>query len=161
MATGLFSIPAANLAGHLFILGTTGKGRSRLLEAEAARLGLSIDEYERKMAPENARQARLREQERARRERAEQERLGRVCEAYWSATGPLSEDLSSLHDVLVCELGIACPTPAQQKALFLLLPASVVGQGIAWGFSDTAVRDEICEFVRGLSADARQSLMGV
>ena len=77
----------------------------------------------------------------------ESRRLAAVCKAWWDATPAGSPDMGKLHDCLVDADISESPTEAQQKILLLMLPASVIGQGIAWGFSDSAVGDSIREFI--------------
>ena len=73
--------------GHTMILGTSGQGKSGLLQAEAMRLGIPYDELMRRMepTPEQEEQARMRQDEE---QQAGEERLNAVREAFWSLTPP-------------------------------------------------------------------------
>lgn len=93
------------------------------------------------------------EMERARKhEQAEHERVNKrlnaVREAYWQTSA--EGDFYSLHDALVSTVmkgSRISPTQHHIKALFMMLPASIIGQGVAWGFGDTEVGDDIYSFV--------------
>jgi hypothetical protein len=76
----------------------------------------------------------------------EEVRLTAVRNAYWDHTDPASSDLYPLHDVLSHFLGIKEPTLAQQKTLFLMLPAEIIGLIVQWGVSDTEVREAVYNF---------------
>ncbi|MFY1903644.1 hypothetical protein ACOTBZ_28565 [Achromobacter xylosoxidans] len=41
----------------------------------------------------------------------------------------------------------APPSLAQLKAVFMMLPATIVGTGLSWGFDDTEVGDDIHRFI--------------
>jgi hypothetical protein len=129
------------------IFGTSGQGKSGLLQAEALRLGISYDELLRRMAPTPEQ---VKEQERMRQDEAQQagaKRLNAVREAFWSLTPPGHYDFDCLHDVLSTADLAGEPTPAQVKALFMMLPSDILGSAISWGFNDTEVRERIYEFV--------------
>lgn len=142
----LFTLPAGEGCYHTMIFGCSGRGRSVLLESLAAQQGLTVEELERRHAPTPEQQdaARRRQEDEVQREAR---RLAAVCQAYWDSTSEDEGDLGILSDVLAIGLDIEEPTRDQQKALLLMLPANVVGQGIAWGFSDTEVRESLYEFV--------------
>lgn len=139
-------IEGSDFAHHHVIIGTTRKGKSVILAAEAARLGITYDELLKRMepTPEQREKERILQEERKQREIA---RLTAVCEAYWVNSTEDDSDLYVLHDALVCAEIVESPTEEQQKSLFLMLPSDIVGQGIAWGFSDTEVRENIQSFV--------------
>lgn len=131
---------------HVMILGSTAKGRSRLLEAEANRLGISYEELELRLepTPEQKEKARMRQEER---NRHEAQRLDAVRLAYWDNTDKSDSDLYVLSDALSVAEIAGEPSIEQQRILFMMLPANVFGQGVAWGFSDTEVRGQVHEFV--------------
>jgi len=131
---------------HIMILGSSGKGRSRMLEAEANRLGISYEEMERRLepTPEQQEKARMRQEER---DRHEAQRLDAVRRAYWDNTDKSDLALCVLSDALRAAEIVRVPNIEQQRILFMMLPANVFGQGVAWGFSDTEVRGQIHEFV--------------
>lgn len=86
-------------------------------------------------------------QEQAEKER-EAKRLDAVREAYWQASN--EDDFDRLHDALVSTVmqdSANEPTTEQIKALFMMLPAQIIGLGISWGFSDTEVGDDIYTFI--------------
>ncbi|MDK0999521.1 hypothetical protein ACO2TQ_40020 [Burkholderia sp. OKR4-1] len=130
--------------GHSVILGSTRRGKSALLQAEAYRLGISYEELERRLEPtaEQTEITRMKQEEKDRREAA---RLDAVRKAYWDNTDKSDPDLSPLISAL--DGLVAHPTVEQQRILFMMLPADVFGQGVSWGFSDTEVRGRIYEFV--------------
>lgn len=131
---------------HIMILGSSGKGRSRMLEAEASRLGISYEELEHRLepTPEQKEKARMRQEER---DRHEAQRLDAVRRAYWDNTDKSDSDLYVLSDALRAAKIVSDPNIEQQRILFMMLPANVFGQGVAWGFSDTEVGGQIHEFV--------------
>lgn len=99
---------------HAMIVGTSGQGKSVLLQAEALRLGISYDELLRRMElkPEQKERERMRQVDE---DRVEEERLNAVREAFWSLTPPGHLDFDCLHDVLVASELAEDPTPSQAK----------------------------------------------
>lgn len=71
-------------------------------------------------------------------------RLQAVREAYWNNTDEDDHNTDVFHDALT-NIGLNEPTPAHQKSLFMLIPETILGQGISWSFSDTEVRHAIYE----------------
>lgn len=53
-----------------------------------------------------------------------------------------------LHDALVTELDLQKPTDEQIKKLYDIVPMITIYNGVAYGFSDTCVREELHEFIR-------------
>ena len=129
--------------GHTMSVGGSGKAKSALLMAEARRRGIS---YEELLQPSPEHIEGDCESEPIS-EAQEEKCLAAVCEAYWTNSPSDSTSLQQLHDILVVTELSEEPTSEQVKALLLLLPAHIVGQGIAWGFEDTDVRDQIYEYV--------------
>lgn len=80
-------------------------------------------------------------------DRAEDQRLNAVREAFWHNTPEGHRDLSQLHDVLVVSDIVEEPMADQIKAFFMMLPADIIGSALSWGFSDTEVRERTYEFV--------------
>lgn len=78
--------------------------------------------------------------------RAEEQRLNAVREAFWHNTPQGHHDLSQLHHVLVVSEIVEEPTADQIKAFFMTLPADIIGSALSWGFSDTEVRERTYEF---------------
>jgi len=81
------------------------------------------------------------------RDRHEAQRLDAVRRAYWDNTDKSDLALCVLSDALRAAEIVRVPNIEQQRILFMMLPANVFGQGVAWGFSDTEVRGQIHEFV--------------
>ncbi len=144
--TGGITLDIGSGANHTLLLASTRKGKSKLVQAEADRLGISYEEMERRLEPttEEKEQERMRQEEVDRRAAR---RLDAVRMAYWDNTEESDSDLYPLANALSAE-GIATePTMEQQRLLFMMLPADVFGQGVSWGFSDTEVRGQIYTFV--------------
>lgn len=147
MKPPLFTLTSSDpQRAHTLVIGPTRKGTSALLQAEASRLGISYEEMERRLEPtvEQKANARMKQEERDRREAA---RLDAVRQAYWDNTDKAGADLHVLSDALTATGISANPTIQQQRILFMMLPASVFGQGVSWGFSDTEVREQVHAFV--------------
>lgn len=75
----------------------------------------------------------------------------------WQDTG----EFDRIHDVLVdtvFEEEDEGPTDEQVKALFMMLPAHIIGQGISWGFNDTEVGDGTYHFVQDNEDEVRAAL---
>jgi hypothetical protein len=90
-------------------------------------------------------------------------RKNAVLEAYWSATedsshGPYKEDLQWLYEYLIRFCEIEKPTLEQQKALLFMLPLELIGSGISWGFRDSAVRDNLRDFVEENAASVKETI---
>lgn len=130
---------------HTLTFGTTGQGKSAIIQAEATRLGISYATLMRRLEPADA-------QKEERRMHVEYEnqirskRMEAVRAAYWQNTPDESNDLHNLHDALV-DVGIAHPTREQIKVVFMMLPVAIFGLALTWGFSDTEVGDHIYGFV--------------
>ena len=131
---------------HTMTLGTSGQGKSVLLQAEALRLGITYEELLQRLEPteEQKEEQRMRQEEE---NRVEDQRLKAVREAFWHNTPEGHHDLSQLHDVLVVSDIAEEPTADQIKAFFMMLPADIIGSALSWGFSDTEVRERTYEFV--------------
>ena len=85
---------------------------------------------------------------RERAKQAEAQRLAAVREAYWQNSS--ENEFYRVHDALVSTLMDKAPqgpTDDQVKALFMILPAPIIGLGVAWGFGDTEVGDAIFRFI--------------
>lgn len=147
MTTPIFTTIKDGDTYHTMILGTSGQGKSVLLQAEALRLGITSEELLQRMEPteEQKEQHRMRQQEE---DRAEDQRLNAVREAFWRNTPQGHNDLDQLHDVLVMSDIVKEPTPEQIKAFFMKLPADIIGSALSWGFSDTEVRERTYEFAQ-------------
>jgi len=150
---GSFWIPS-NLSGDVLIIGTTGKGKSRLGEI----FGLSAEELEAlsrpSLTPEQIAEEKRRKTER---NAAAAARLQAIREAIWAHR---RDDLefSALQDTL-STLGITdCPSDDQQKAFFDLLPDHIVGLVVSWGFSDTEVREAIFTYAEENLQDVAQAV---
>jgi hypothetical protein len=146
MTTPIFTTIEDGDTYHTMILGTSGQGKSVLLQAEARRLGITYEELLQRMEPTEGQK----EQQRIHQEavdQAEEQRLNAVREAFWQNTPAGHHDLRQIHDVLGASDIVAEPTADQIKALFMMLPADIIGSALSWGFSDTEVRERVYEFV--------------
>ena len=150
------STPDGQHASHHLIVGQSGKGKSVLLQLEAARLGISYEELQLRYAPteEEEAQMRIKVEEQA---VTEARRLQAVRSAVWEAWLDDEWAFSRLHDVLVDTVARNGLSREQLKAVFMLLPASLIGKGISWGFTDTEVGDDMHEFVE----DNRETILAV
>lgn len=126
------------IINHIFILGTTGKGRSSFI-GEAQQTSLFEDDSE------------LYNNQQKKKDNKRTQRLQNIREAYWLSTLEIDSELfefATIHDSLVEFLNIKDPTIDEQKVVFDLLPQHIIGAGISWGFNDTEVRDNIYTFVQ-------------
>ncbi|OAD16452.1 hypothetical protein [Achromobacter insolitus] len=131
---------------HFMIIGSTGKGRSSLLQAEADRRGISYEELEHCLEPTKEQKEQMRMREEA--EQQEEElRLQAVRQAIWDAWSDDESAFSRIHDALVSTVMDDSPSQAQLKAVFMMLSATIIGKGISWGFDDTEVGDDIYQFI--------------
>jgi len=73
-------------------------------------------------------------------------RLKAVREAYWYASDENSGEFNALHGALSSINPDCTPSIGQQKILFFMLPDTIIGHGISWGFDDTEVRESIYDF---------------
>lgn len=142
----LFTVGTAFQHEHMRFFGQTRKGKSQFVQAKADRLGISYEEMERRLEPtfEQKEKARMKREERERREAV---RLEAVRKAYWDNTDKADSDLHVFSDALSVAGVATDPTVQQQRILFMMLPANVIGQGVAWGFSDSEVRGQVHAFV--------------
>lgn len=131
---------------HAMIFGTTARGKSVLLQAEALRLGITYEELLQRLEPteEQKEQQRMCQEEET---RTEEHRLKAVREAFWHNTPEGHHDLRQLHDLLLVSHISEEPTYDQIKSFFMMLPADIIGSALSWGFSDTEVRERTYEFV--------------
>nr|WP_011031946.1 MULTISPECIES: hypothetical protein [Pseudomonas]CAD13467.1 hypothetical protein [Pseudomonas sp. SLT2001]CEK42432.1 hypothetical protein PQBR55_0053 [Pseudomonas fluorescens SBW25] len=133
----------ADGVGHTMIVGGSDNAKSALLMAEARRRGISYEDLLQPSPEQIEADCESESISEAQKEKC----LAAVCEAYWANSPLESTSLQQLHDTLVVAELSEEPTPEQVKALLMLLPAHIVGQGIAWGFEDTDVRDQVYEYV--------------
>lgn len=131
---------------HFMIIGSTGKGRSSLLRAEAVRRGISYEELEHRLERTQEQKERMRMREEAG-QREEEQRLQAVRQAIWDAWSDDESAFSRIHDALVSMVMDDSPSQVQLKAVFMMLPATIIGKGISWGFDDTEVGDDIYQFI--------------
>lgn len=136
-----------NSSHHSLIIGASGKGKSFLTEAYAKENNITYEEAEKRLSPSE-------EQLKARKEALEEEkrlnnlRMKKVKEVYWENYSDSEYEFGNFHDALVSNLGINNPSQEQIKEFFLMIPDEIFGSGIAHGFSDSVVRDDIHEFAR-------------
>lgn len=131
MTTPIFTTSQDGDTYRTMIIGTSGQGKSALLQAEARRLGITYEELLQRMEPteEQKEQRRMRQEEE---DRAEDQRLNAVREAFWHNTPKGHHDLEQLHDVLVVSDIAEEPTLEQIKAFFMMLPADIIGSALSW-----------------------------
>lgn len=146
MTNQVFFTAHVNDVHHTMVIGTAGLGKSFRLEAEARQLGITYEELLQRLEPteEQKEQQRMRQEKE---DRAEDQRLKAVREAFLRNTPEGHHDLSQLHDVLVVSDIVEDPTADQIKVFFMMLPADIIGSALSWGFSDTEVRARTYEFV--------------
>lgn len=134
------------LTNNTLIVGTSGKGKSVLLQQYALAKGISYDEALAQSQPS---------EDQINAEKAVEElelsmravRMQATKNAFWESSLIDSNEFYVFHDSLIVLCGIQSPSDSQLKALFDLLPGGVFGRGIQWGFGDTEVRDEIWTYV--------------
>lgn len=156
MTTPMFLISPDN-KNHTMIIGSSGSGKSVLLQAEAMRLGISYEELMRRLEPSEEATRKMKEREDDA-TRVAAARMQAVRDAYWKATPPDHHDLECLHDALVCSALSNEPTNEMVKALFMMLPDDIMGSAISWGFSDTEVRERVYAFIKDNSTEVRSSI---
>lgn len=150
--SGIFDLPEGNEAGlgHTIIFGSTGYGRGVDGDAEASRGMLPVFVLgSRTNAPASSTDTPL---------PAVSARQAATCAAYWQATPEDSGDFANIADALQDVLDIS-PTRDQVRLALGLLPEELFGQGIAWGFNDSVVRDDIYEFFEKHRGAVRSALM--
>lgn len=73
--------------------------------------------------------------------------LDAVRKAYWAWADGHDSEFYILYDALANAKISQKPTLVQVRSLFMMLPGNIIGQGIAWGFNDTEVRESVHSFV--------------
>ena len=129
---------------HNIIVGHSGKGRSTLIQQMADQQSMTYKKMERRCQPTEA-QIQHRKQEEKASQLASQKRLQMIRDAYWN--GSDESEFYDLHDTIVDFLNIA-PTKEQVRAVFNLLPSSIIGGAIQWGMDDTEVRDQTYVYIQ-------------
>lgn len=140
---------------HTLILGTTGRGKSLLLQQEAERLGITVEELENRLEPSAEQKAAEQQREASERDRRFRQ-LQAVRDAWWQ--GSNESDVVELRWAVQEHLGIEASSVDVLKAAFDQLPADLMGDIIRWGMSDTEVRESIWDFVRDNQAPIRGEL---
>lgn len=142
MQNGIFALGNGS---NVAVIGTSGKGKSRLLEVIATQNGITVEEAERLHATHSNddTQGEFSKEE----EKIQEIRLKNVRDAYWSSTPEEASDFYCMSDSCVEFLDIE-PTREQLKIIFDSLPSQIIGEGIKWGFSDSVVRDNIYVFIQ-------------
>lgn len=74
-------------------------------------------------------------------------RINAIRQVYWNASVDLN-DFAALDRALESVADISQPTLSQRKALFDMLPQSVLGFCIQWGLNDKDVCDVIIDFAQ-------------
>lgn len=141
----IFYNMGGSLNAHTIVVGTTGKGKSLLLEEEAKRLGITYDELLKQMEPTEEQKAMI---EANKQKRAEEQRVkeSTIRNAIWATFD--QSDIAEFLDALKIILEIPEPTKSNAKEVFFALDMSIVGNIVSWGISDTPTREAIWEFVR-------------
>lgn len=154
MADKHIAVPAFNIGAHTMVLGTTGKGRSKIIDDEADRLGISVEELERRLAPspEALERQRILQEEQQRRA---QRRLSAMKQAYWENSE--AGDFDRLHDAIVSQIDVELGI-GQIRAVFDRLPEDIFGLAVQHGFDDTEVGDHVYRFIRDNLAVIRADL---
>lgn len=134
-----------DLSNHVMQIGSTGRGKSSMIEAEAKRRGISYEEVEREWEPSLEEKQREELREQAARVKSDL-RITAVREAYWNATAPEFSEFDSMFDTLN-EFYDKEVTIDHVRKLFNMIPGDLIGEGVKWGFSDSGVRDSVFEFV--------------
>jgi hypothetical protein len=155
MTTELFSKDGVTY--HTLTIGHSGDGAS-FLQQEAVRRGIPYEELLRQLEPTEAQKAAAAAREQAARNR-EEVRLEKIRTAVWDAYAADRITPPGLHDAML-EV-VDEPGVAQQRAVFMMLPATLIGKGIAWGFDDTEVRDLIVTWLRDHQTDVRAALAAI
>lgn len=156
MTTPIF-FTSQDIKHHTMIIGSSSRGKSVRLQAEAMRLGISYEELLRRLEPSEESKLQMKEREEVA-GRVEAARMQAVRDAYWNATPPDHHDQACLHDAIVCSDLSNEPTNEMVKALFMMLPDDIIRSAISWGFSDTEVRERVYAFINENSTKVRSSL---
>lgn len=144
-------------SAHTMIFGASGRGKSLYLQDEAKRLGISYEEMLLRCEPT----AEMKERQKTIDDIERQKnllRLDAVRHAYLNASDINSPEFSDLSDLMREHCNIESPTSEQRRQLFLMLPQSIIGAGIQWGFSDTEVRDSISIYISFHRVDIAEKL---
>ncbi|ORJ49436.1 hypothetical protein B2M27_15645 (plasmid) [Kluyvera intermedia] len=132
MTSSNFTAAEMAIPVHTVMIGPAGQGKSVLLQAAAPTEEQQEQETMRQEAED----------------RAEDQRLNAVREAFWHNTPEGHHDRELLHDLLVAS-GIAEePTAEQIRAFFMTLPADIISAALSWGFCDTGVRERTYAFAQ-------------
>ncbi|MGN5048832.1 hypothetical protein ACTG16_23305 [Aeromonas sp. 23P] len=148
--------------GHSYMVGTTAMGKSRIVDQfikeEAARRGIPVEDLILEMASKLDSQEPLsihfKQEEQ---KKVSDKRLDAVKAAYWEAT-PEDETLDMVDTLLQLMPDVDNITMEQKKAVFMMLPSSVIGLIVKWGMDDTEARDQIYEFVESHIGDVRAAM---
>lgn len=137
-----------SVAEHIFILASSGKGRSSLIAQEALRRGLSYEEVEKELEPTEEQKAVQKERAMKRKE-YEQKRFEAVRKAFWENTDPDDPELYVLGDCISSLIPNDVEiSHHQRESLFMSLPDDIVYSAIKYGISDSVVRDDIHLYVK-------------
>lgn len=146
MSNTHFTMGSEVAAKNMLIPGTSGSGKSLILEKEAKRRGIPNEDLVKELEP-TAEEIEVAQISEDNDRKAAEKRLQAVREAFWSNTPEDDAVVDHLHDALVANELVAEPSPEQVKILFMMLPGKIIGSGLSWGFSDTEVRESIYAFV--------------
>lgn len=156
MTTELFSKDGVTY--HTLVIGQSGDGKSHFLQQEAVRRGISYEELMRQVEPTAEEKAAALAREQASRNR-EEVRDEKIHKAVWDAYAADGDTPPGLHDALLEVVDEPCVE--QQRVVFMMLPTSLIGKGIAWGFDDTEVGDMIVLWLREHQDKVRAALAAI
>lgn len=143
-----FFMNSESVAEHIFMLSSSGKGRSSLIAQEALRRGLSYEEVEKELEPTEEQKAVQKERAMKRKE-YEQKRFEAVRKAFWENTDPDDPELYVLGDCISSLIPNDVEiSHHQRESLFMSLPDDIVYSAIKYGISDSVVRDDIYAFAK-------------
>lgn len=143
-----FFMNGESIADHIFILSSSGKGRSSLIAQEALRRGLSYEEVEKELEPTEEQKA-VQKERAMKRKAYEQNRFEAVRKAFWENSDPDDWELYVLDDCISSLIPNDVEiTHRQRESLFMSLPDDIVYSAIKYGISDSVVRDDIYAFVK-------------
>jgi hypothetical protein len=137
---------------HTVIMGSSGKGRSVLIQNYADKNGISYEEAERHFEPSKE-QLETRRVERKKREELALERLNKVKLTYWEVYQDDNYHFDAFESAIRMLLPIDEVSMKQVKEIFMMIPDNIFGNGISWGFGDSEVRNSVYEFVEDNLSD--------
>ncbi len=143
-----FFMNSESVAEHIFMLSSSGKGRSFFIAQEALKRGISYEEVEKELEPTEEQKA-VQKERAMKRKAYEQKRFEAVRKAFWENSDPDDWELYVLDDCISSLIPDAGEIPHHQReSLFMSLPDDIVYSAIKYGISDSVVRDDIYAFAK-------------